>query len=932
MSSLKMTFSLASLVLILGLVFVTTPVMAQIDQIAGLGTATVTPVTGMAENLSVTGGIIPANGHLVLYRAENAAAAGLPANLPTGAVFHQWENMPNLEELFFGNAGGTIALKGTKTALDGTTRVGSNEYRFDHDRDDQFPDSGAGVHAEGDGSGDGNKDKTVGTTVPTANDDPVVAATADRDVAVNDAAITEIMWGLDNATAGAPTVDDRQWIEIHNRLSVDLPVAGLIIHIKSGRPGVDQISKDDVPTVHADGTVTTQGRTVLDWFSNVDGNGWGASPPGENGFTTTDVANIANRIDLVSMYRNRGKLGKTEGTNLGHWIASTNTYLAGYKGTPGAAERTGPKRFSASGVSLDIVFNEVANHSNAKYEWFELLNPDGDLPHFENWRIHIVTGVDKQKELLTFPKLNTGRYDDILLVTKTDPALDKDHPLAKGYNVSVDFAKQEQQGRDKNVRYYVAGDRWKEAMPSDEFILILRNGKDKTNHEKVVDVAGYVASLKKSTADFESSQWPLRGHGAPASDKNQFTEGTVHRRQHVGTIGTGTTHGDKKDGQVAYIAAGWTGLGYKRNTLVADANEGTPGYPNGAQTGSDADPTGSVIVSEIMPSKGDRNLPEWIELLNTSKTMGVNVNGWRITIQNHDEDGAGGTFDGDLSVVITISDGEARIPPGQTFLIAARRGRDATELPSARIHAHNNLRSELLINLYGFNIKVETKEKDGKRFLADEIGNLAEAPAKARNNAASFEPITWEWPASINEDGDRVSIIRVSGKTKGVLPGTMEDAWTSFAGSGQDEGTYDPTSFGHESDIGSPGHTAGGVLPVSLSKFRPERMKDTGEIVVRWITESETNNAGFNILRSETRDGEFTKLNTKLIAGQGTTSARTIYKFADTSAKPNVVYYYQIQDVSLDGKVQTLRTTHLRGNVTAAGKLTTTWAELKALQ
>ena len=39
MSSLKMTFSLASLVLILGLVFATAPAMAQIDQIADLGGA-----------------------------------------------------------------------------------------------------------------------------------------------------------------------------------------------------------------------------------------------------------------------------------------------------------------------------------------------------------------------------------------------------------------------------------------------------------------------------------------------------------------------------------------------------------------------------------------------------------------------------------------------------------------------------------------------------------------------------------------------------------------------------------------------------------------------------------------------------------------------------------------------------------------------------
>ena len=65
-------------------------------------------------------------------------------------------------------------------------------------------------------------------------------------------------------------------------------------------------------------------------------------------------------------------------------------------------------------------------------------------------------------------------------------------------------------------------------------------------------------------------------------------------------------------------------------------------------------------------------------------------------------------------------------------------------------------------------------------------------------------------------------------------------------------------------------------------------------------------------------------------AGQGTTSERTAYGFTDKSAKPNVIYYYQIQDVSFDGDVTTLRTTHLRGNVSAAGKLTTTWVDLKS--
>ena len=159
----------------------------------------------------------------------------------------------------------------------------------------------------------------------------------------------------------------------------------------------------------------------------------------------------------------------------------------------------------------------------------------------------------------------------------------------------------------------------------------------------------------------------------------------------------------------------------------------------------------------------------------------------------------------------------------------------------------------------------------------------------------------------------------------GVIPG----GWISADASNYRR--YIDTWYGDEDDIGSPGITIGGVLPVSLSKFRPERLDD-GSIVIRWITESETNNAGFNILRSETRDGEFTKLNTQLIAGQGTTSERTTYAFPDTSAKPNVIYYYQIQDVSLDGQINTLRPTRLKGHVSAAGKLTTTWGELKALQ
>lgn len=91
----------------------------------------------------------------------------------------------------------------------------------------------------------------------------------------------------------------------------------------------------------------------------------------------------------------------------------------------------------------------------------------------------------------------------------------------------------------------------------------------------------------------------------------------------------------------------------------------------GSQRSNDADALPAASVSEVMPSISECSLPQWIGLLNTSSTVGINVKGWRITIQNHDEDGTGGSFRGNLQEVIDITDGKARILPDQTFLIAA---------------------------------------------------------------------------------------------------------------------------------------------------------------------------------------------------------------------------------------------------------------------
>ena len=122
-------------------------------------------------------------------------------------------------------------------------------------------------------------------------------------------------------------------------------------------------------------------------------------------------------------------------------------------------------------------------------------------------------------------------------------------------------------------------------------------------------------------------------------------------------------------------------------------------------------------------------------------------------------------------------------------------------------------------------------------------------------------------------------------------------------------------------------HNYNKPLPINLSRFRAERT-DEG-VVLKWTTESEVDNAGFYIYRSKKKDGVFMVVNPTMIQGAGTTGQRNEYTWTDTAAKPNTVYYYQIEDVSHTGERKRLTTVRLGGFVSASSKLLTRWADLK---
>lgn len=77
-----------------------------------------------------------------------------------------------------------------------------------------------------------------------------------------------------------------------------------------------------------------------------------------------------------------------------------------------------------------------------------------------------------------------------------------------------------------------------------------------------------------------------------------------------------------------------------------------------------------------------------------------------------------------------------------------------------------------------------------------------------------------------------------------------------------------------------------------------------GTITLRWRTESEQDNYGFNVYRSEKKDGPFEKINPTIVRGNGTTSEPHDYVYVDNEVYKGKTYYYYLMDVDLAGNTK----------------------------
>ena len=398
-------------------------------------------------------------------------------------------------------------------------------------------------------------------------------------------------------------------------------------------------------------------------------------------------------------------------------------------------------------------------------------------------------------------------------------------------------------------------------------------------------------------------------------------------------------------------------------TAKAKSDAAAAAAAKAADTSVSMPQVGQIYISEIMFAGGG-TLPQWIEISNGSRSEQVNLSGWTLTVEN-------ATADTDVSVgakaVFTIPEGTKIDSSGQndtpsTILVVTEQGRnnidDGAKGAGQILNLWTAQQTELillgvtkrrysLLSDMAFQITIapptpkavtpaatETPAAKATRLAAEAVAsNARKAVTDVVGNLGTAGTATWALPM---DEGARSSIIRrhvpVSIGAAAPEAGEMMDSWALASDTAFADVTHIRASsyYGSADDVGTPGFRAGGALPVELSHFRPARNKDTGAVVITWSTQSELNNAGFFIKRSQQRDGEFQIINATMIAGAGTTSEKQFYTYQDTTAQPNVVYYYQIEDVSLDGNHQTLtRGIRLKGHIGAAGKATVLWGDLK---
>ena len=141
------------------------------------------------------------------------------------------------------------------------------------------------------------------------------------------------------------------------------------------------------------------------------------------------------------------------------------------------------------------------------------------------------------------------------------------------------------------------------------------------------------------------------------------------------------------------------------------------------------------------------------------------------------------------------------------------------------------------------------------------------------------------------------------------FPGTVASYyWSSTTGATSTGGAWDVGFDGGY--VGGYGKTYGDyvravrggqsgptVINLSLFTATPKASK----VIIKWTTEAEIDNAGFNFYRATAEDGEYVKINSALIAAEGSSTQGASYEFVDSNVQNRKTYYYKLEDIDWNG-------------------------------
>jgi len=143
-----------------------------------------------------------------------------------------------------------------------------------------------------------------------------------------------------------------------------------------------------------------------------------------------------------------------------------------------------------------------------------------------------------------------------------------------------------------------------------------------------------------------------------------------------------------------------------------------------------------------------------------------------------------------------------------------------------------------------------------------------------------------------------------SGEGKTYLGSLTADGSGNFSGSidvtGKGLSVGDPlvATTTHTNNNTSEFSTADTTLPVELSVFTATA--SDGKVTIHWRTETEVNNVGFSVYRSESKDGNYTKL--AFVPGAGNSAMSIDYQFTDKKAEEGKTYFYYLEDIDIAGE------------------------------